>query len=100
MSKQSALRANGSTYRWRQIRQRVLARDNYLCYYCGSHANTVDHVVPRRLGGDDSLDNLLSACSKCNSRKGGRFFESAPTPPTPHGLFMPENTRIDHFQAG
>lgn len=100
MSKQSALGNNGSTSKWRKIRERVLTRDGYVCQYCGKVANTVDHIVPRRLGGDDSMDNLVASCRRCNSRKGGRFFESAPTPPTPHGLFMPENSQINHYQAG
>jgi 5-methylcytosine-specific restriction endonuclease McrA len=99
MTKRSALTNNGSTSRWRKIRERVLVRDNYTCYYCACEATTVDHIVPRRLGGDDSMDNLVAACKKCNYSKGGRFFESTATPPTPHGLFMPENSHINHFEA-
>lgn len=99
MSKQSALGDNGSTSKWRKIRARVLTRDGHTCQYCGQPATTVDHVVPRRLGGDDSLDNLLAACKRCNYSKGGRFFESQTPPPTPHGLFMPENSHISHFEA-
>lgn len=100
MSKHSALSRSGSSSKWRKIRERVLIRDQYTCYYCGQEAFTVDHIVPRKLGGDDSMDNLVAACSRCNYRKGGRFFESAPTPPTPHLLFMPENSHISHYEAG
>ena len=70
----SALRSTGSTRQWTKIRERILRRDGYICQYCGQEANTVDHVVPRRLGGNDVDDNLVSACSRCNLSKGGRFF--------------------------
>ena len=31
---------------------------------------TVDHIVPRRHGGSDAVDNLQLLCSACNSTKG------------------------------
>jgi 5-methylcytosine-specific restriction endonuclease McrA len=39
----------------------------------------VDHVIPRRLGGLDSDDNLVASCRRCNLSKGGRFFVSTRT---------------------
>ena len=52
------------------IRLRVLARDGYVCAYCGEEANTVDHVIPRAKGGDVfDMDNLVAACKRCNSSK-------------------------------
>jgi 5-methylcytosine-specific restriction endonuclease McrA len=79
----SALRSTGSTRQWTKIRERILRRDGYICQYCGQEANTVDHVVPRRLGGNDVDDNLVASCRRCNLSKGGRFFVSKRTPPTP-----------------
>ena len=38
-------------------------------YY--SNRFTVDHFIPRILGGGDELKNLVPACYKCNSMKGG-----------------------------
>ena len=57
---------------WRKTRERILRRDQYICQYCGQEADTVDHVIPRRLGGLDSDDNLVAACSRCNYSKGAR----------------------------
>jgi len=31
---------------------------------------TLDHVIPRSKGGPDSWENLVTACHKCNGRKG------------------------------
>ena len=52
----SALRSTGSTRQWTKIKQRILRRDGFICQYCGQEANTVDHVIPRRLNGNDSDD--------------------------------------------
>ena len=41
------------------------------CAYCGAgHPTTVDHLLPRARGGDDQGENLVPACSSCNSAKG------------------------------
>ena len=52
-------------------RRSVLARDSYTCQYCGYRGNdlTVDHVIPKRLGGPSSWENLVCCCKKCNSKK-------------------------------
>lgn len=57
----------------KSLRFQVLRRDNHTCRYCGRSAPevriTVDHVVPSALGGTDAADNLVAACSDCNSGK-------------------------------
>lgn len=53
-------------------RQGVLARDNRCCGYCGGHATTVDHVLPRSRGGRNLWTNTIAACEGCNQRKGDR----------------------------
>jgi len=64
---------------WKRIRLVVLMRDGYRCYICGEHANTVDHIVPRIMGGTEHLSNLAACCAKHNSAKGDR----APAVPIP-----------------
>ena len=51
-------------------------RDNYTCQYCFGPARQADHVIPRRKGGADSLDNLVASCVPCNYTAGGRKFLS------------------------
>ena len=64
----------------------VLARDGYVCTYCGQDANTVDHIISIKAGGDPiSLDNMVACCARCNSSKGSRsqgvFLARDSTPP-------------------
>lgn len=51
-------------------RRGVLRRDRHRCGYCGHAANTVDHVLPRSRGGQNSWLNLVACCRACNNRKG------------------------------
>ena len=50
----------------------VLIRDEYTCGYCGKHADTIDHIIPRCQGGGSSWENTVASCFGCNSEKGGR----------------------------
>ena len=63
----------------RLTKREVLRRDEYTCQYCGLHTIhlTIDHVIPRRLGGRHTWENLVAACPACNHRKGGRTIEQA-----------------------
>jgi 5-methylcytosine-specific restriction endonuclease McrA len=58
----------------RLSRRSIFARDNYTCQYCGhtSKELTVDHIVPKRLGGPTSWDNLVCCCRRCNTKKGDK----------------------------
>lgn len=58
----------------RLSRRSILARDGYRCQYCGhsGHDLTVDHVVPKRLGGETSWENLVCCCKRCNTKKGDK----------------------------
>jgi 5-methylcytosine-specific restriction endonuclease McrA len=55
---------------WKKLREATFRRHGRVCWRCGSYANTVDHVVPRVLGGTHELSNLRPACSSCNSSTG------------------------------
>ena len=51
-------------------RSRIYKRDGYVCAYCGSSKQlTLDHVMPRSRGGDNSWTNLVTCCHKCNLNK-------------------------------
>jgi 5-methylcytosine-specific restriction endonuclease McrA len=65
-------------------KKNVLLRDDYRCQYCGAQGSsrnmTVDHVLPKSLGGPSTWENLVGACSFCNGRKGNRTPEQAGMP--------------------
>ncbi len=49
----------------------VFLRDRFICQYCGCKSElTFDHLVPRARGGQTRWDNVVTACSPCNLRKG------------------------------
>ena len=60
-------------------RRDIMRRDKYRCQYCGATIDdlTTDHVLPRSLGGEESWENLVTACMKCNNRKGNHTPEAA-----------------------
>jgi 5-methylcytosine-specific restriction endonuclease McrA len=65
-------------------RVNVLARDNWTCAYCGvaraPRELTFDHVVPRAQGGRTIWENIVTACARCNERKGARTPDEARMP--------------------
>jgi 5-methylcytosine-specific restriction endonuclease McrA len=58
-----------------ELKQSVRKQARYMCEYCHSSellsANrfTIDHVIPKSLGGPDAIDNLALACRRCNERR-------------------------------
>ena len=54
-------------------RQKIYANMNGRCAYCGCEIEykdmQVDHIKPLRIGGADTLDNMISSCRRCNHYK-------------------------------
>ena len=63
----------------RLSRRGVFARDGYSCQYCGTSAKdlTIDHVVPKRLGGGATWENLVCCCRRCNTKKGDKSLQAS-----------------------
>jgi len=65
-------------------RRNIFERDRNTCQYCGKKFRkwelTLDHVVPRSLGGRSTWENLVLACVPCNVRKGSRLPDEAGMP--------------------
>ncbi len=89
----------------------VFLRDRFECQYCSSLDDlTFDHLIPRSRGGRTTWDNVVTACSPCNLRKGGKMPRDAkmwpansPVRPTVHdlhsnGRLFPPNYLHDSWQ--
>lgn len=74
---------------WPGTRAKVFERDRMTCFYCeemcvrtpeGASAYdpirqrepTIDHIIPRIDGGSSRIENLVTACRRCNTLKGRR----------------------------
>jgi group II intron reverse transcriptase/maturase len=55
---------------WLERRREVIARDNGRCVRCGANNILLDahHIIPRKDGGTDELDNLITLCQKCHAK--------------------------------
>ncbi len=79
----------------------LFARDRYRCQYCGRQsvelrpreALTRDHVVPLSRGGLNVWDNVVTACSPCNTRKANHL----PTEIGMHPLTPPSEPHFVHL---
>ena len=62
----------------------LYARDRHMCGYCGNlfepRSLTIDHVLPKSRGGKNTWVNCVSACKKCNHKKGAHTPEEANMP--------------------
>src|SRR5438067_2500995 len=63
--------ARGYDHRWQRIRRLVIARDP-LCTLCLAKGRVTpsteaDHIIAKRHGGSDDLDNLRGTCKSCNA---------------------------------
>jgi len=82
-------------------KKNILKRDAYTCQYCGQNSGermTIDHVIPKSLGGRTVWENVVSACIPCNHHKAGRTPAEArmlllhkPAAPKGDGFHIPYN---------
>ena len=60
----------------KKTRFEVFKRDSFTCQYCGAMAPDsvlhCGHIIPVKEGGDNSIQNLVTACAACNLGKGAR----------------------------
>jgi 5-methylcytosine-specific restriction endonuclease McrA len=64
---------------YRYTRERVFQRDNFTCGFCNKKVKrtelTIDHIFPKSKGGETSWTNTITACTKCNLKKGNKTLD-------------------------
>lgn len=68
----------------RTMKFEIYQRDEFRCYYCKKHKSqlpegvhlSLDHKIPYVDGGDDSFENLVTACSECNNGKANKVINN------------------------
>lgn len=60
----------GPNYGFANAKAACLNRDNYTCQCCKTKKGTlhVHHIIYRRNGGADTLDNLITLCERCHKK--------------------------------
>jgi hypothetical protein len=70
-----------SFYNANFTRKDVVRRDDGTCQYCAKKLTpsqiTIDHIIPRSLGGINSYTNCVVSCQECNSKKGNNTLEQS-----------------------
>lgn len=88
------------------LRNLVRQRAGNRCEYCDTRQEQIpfavlhiDHIVPKKHGGDDNPSNLALACHRCNFHKGPNLTGIDPESRNITSLFHPRNERwAEHFE--
>ncbi len=84
-------------------RRNIFARDRNHCQYCGKKFPTtelsLDHIIPRSMGGKSNWENIVCACTNCNVKKGGRLPKQANMSLVKKPL-KPKNNPLIHVHLG
>ena len=87
-----------------QLKKAVAERARGCCEYCRSQARfaiqpfSIEHIIPKSLGGESTIDNLALACQGCNNHKYNKTGERDPVAGNIVALYHPRQQRWnEHF---
>ena len=87
-------------------RKAIIIRDNNTCQYCQKSFSdkelTLDHILPKSRGGRKTWTNMVTACKKCNQKKGNKTPEEAnmtltKMPKKPKNNFFDSKSKIQQI---
>lgn len=78
---------NGGAWITKERRLAIYMRDGFCCMYCGTDLQkltdpkgmSLDHLMPRVLGGNNESSNLITVCRSCNSSRNDKPWQSYAT---------------------
>lgn len=84
----------------------IYKRDDYECQYCGSKNDlTIDHVIPKSKGGQNTWENLVACCTSCNLKKGDKLLKetsmvlrNTPKAPVSKVFLDIQKTKVDEWK--
>jgi hypothetical protein len=53
---------------WLRIKPTIAKIKGDKCFYCGSPAEEYHHIIPRHMGGDNRLENIVPMCAECHKK--------------------------------
>lgn len=67
---------------WNQLRTEIIYRDTNQCQNCFRRSAflIVHHKIPRRKGGSDDPENLITLCKICHGRLEPKFYIATTNP--------------------
>jgi hypothetical protein len=85
----------------KRLRFEILKRDEFRCKYCRNDKTllTVDHVIPRSLGGSDAPENLVASCDDCNTGKSSTLLNGATLAEPEVDSALDESTLVERVTA-
>lgn len=86
----------------KRLRFSVFHRDHFTCQYCGAQPPDVilvcDHIQPVALGGETTIDNLITACQTCNQGKADKSLGDTPIRPDADILFLETQQELSELR--
>lgn len=80
-------------------RYNLFLRDLFTCAYCEDVFDfddlTIDHVIPRKLGGKTNFENTVACCRNCNSKKGSKLWKPKRAPFKPDYYHLVSNWKTE-----
>ena len=88
-----------------KIRQKIATRAGFRCEYCRVHQDDsnflyhIEHIISKKHGGSDDIENLAFACSRCNWKKGSDLGTVLPQESEFVFIFNPRKENwFEHFE--
>jgi 5-methylcytosine-specific restriction endonuclease McrA len=79
-------------------RANLFKRDQYKCQYCGEKPGTeelsIDHIIPKFLGGKTTWENCVICCVCCNTLKANKLMQNVINDKFPSGMKLMKKPKM------